>query len=77
MSIKFLSSAWIDSYEMFSTLFEVQGISEVSWYIHHPDLTPQAALHHSGRFVDPVSSPHIIANLKSMQLAISLDQNTE
>ena len=70
----FLLTAWIGSYEMFSTLFGVQRISELSWYIHHPAQSSQADVHCTAQSVDPLSPPHMIASLKSLQLALSSDQ---
>ena len=71
---KVLLAAWIGSYEMFSTLFKVQGISVLPLYIHHPAQSPHAALHCSARLVDPLNPLRRIASLKSLQLALSSDQ---
>ena len=45
---------------MFSTLFGVQGISQLPWYIHHPAQSAQAVLHRNGRSVyrSTKSSPY-------------------
>ena len=53
------SGAWIGSYETVSTLFGVQGISELPWYIHHPAQSLS---------VDTLNPLHRIASLKSLQL---------